>query len=331
MSTLTSRTGRRTKIAASLALVAGLLYFLDIGSLGSAVTEIKVGYLLLAFAILIVNRILMPVKWNLLLRARAIQLSHFEAVRLYTISSFLGLVLPPTIGADSVRSYYIKQAGIKLSDAVASIVIERVFGLIVLLVFTVVSFFLLVDLLRDGDIQFAAFAGVLAVLSVALLAALYLSFTLRFQQLAGSLSARLQGTRLNKLALGADHFVRAYQEYRHKKGILALFCGLTALEVTLVIVRGYVVALSLGVDLSIFVYFAFLPLVSLLNRMPISFNGFGINEALFIYFLGMFGVLPEKGFLIGFINQILFIVSVLPGGIFYVLSNRSEDQSAPIA
>lgn len=331
MSTLTSRALRRIKIAVSLALIAGLFYFLDVGSLGSAVTEIRVSYVLLAFAMLIGNRILMPVKWNLLLRARAIQISHFEAIRVYTISSFLGLVLPPTVGADSIRSYYMKQAGIKLSDAVASIVIERVFGLVVLLVFTVIGFFLLVNLLRDGDIQIAAFAGVLAALSVALLAALYLSFTPFFQQLVGTLSARLQGTRLSKLALGADSFVRAYQDYRHKKRILALFCGLTVLELTLVIVRSYVIALSLGVDLSVVIYFAFLPLVTLLNRMPISFDGFGINEALFIYFLGLFGVMHEKGFLIGFLNHILFIVGVLPGGIFYVLSDRSKDQRAPTA
>lgn len=330
MSNLSSRTRRKIKIAVSLALVAALIYFLDVGSLKSAVTEIRVWYVLLAFAMVIGNRILMPVKWNLLLRARAIHISNFEAIRIYTISSFLGLVLPPTVGADSVRSYYLKQTGIKLSDAVASIVIERVIGLVVLLVFTVVGFFLLVHLLRDGDIQIAALASVLAVLSVALLAALYLSFTPFFQRLAGALSTQLRGTRLTKLAQGADSFVRAYQEYRHKKRSLALFCGLTVLELTLVIVRSYIIALSLGVDLSIFVYFAFLPLVTLLNRMPISFDGFGINEALFIYFLGLFGVMPEIGFLIGFINHLLFIVGVLPGGIFYVLSDRSEDQSTPI-
>lgn len=330
MSTLTSRARRRIKIAVSLALVAGLFYFLDIGSLESAVKEIKVRYLLLAFAMVIGNRILMPVKWNLLLRARAIRIPHFQAIRIYTIASFLGLVLPPTVGADSIRSYYMKQNGVKLSDTVASIVIERVFGLIVLLLFTVAGFFLLVNLLRNGEIQTSVLASTLAVLSITMLAALYLSFTRNFRKFVGALAARLQTTRLNKLALGADSFVRAYQEYGDKKRVLMLFCALTAFELTLVIVRSYIIGMSLGVDLSLLVYFAFLPLVTLLNRMPVSFDGFGINEVLFIYFLGLFGVIRETAFLIGLINHLLFIVGILPGGVFYVLADRDRNDVTPI-
>ena len=50
-----------------------------------------------------------------------------------------------------------------------------------------------------------------------------------------------------------------------------------------------------------------------------------MNGALCIYFLGLFGVMYEKDFLIGLINHILFIVGVLPGGMLYVVSNQKED------
>ena len=330
MPALTTRTRRKIKIAVSLILVAGLLYFLDTDSLAAALANINVGYLLLALVMVISNRILMPFKWNLLLRSRDIQLSHFQALRIYTIASFLGLVLPPTVGADSIRSYYVKQSGVRLSDTVASIVIERIFGLVVLLVFTIVGFFLLANLLRDGEIQTAVFAGALTFLSFSLVTGLYLSFSRHFQKIVRATANKLQNTRLRKLALGADSFVRAYQEYNDKKSVLVIFCALTAVELILVIVRSYVVALSLGVDLSLFVYFAFLPLVTLLNRMPISFDGFGINEVLFIYFLGLFGVLHESAFLIGLINHLLFIVAILPGGIFYVFADRDQSRPMPM-
>ncbi len=322
-------TRRRAKIAISSCLIVGLIYFLDFNSLGSAAKEIDFYYLVLAFFMVIGNRILMPIKWNLLLKARGIQLSSWQAIRIYTIASFLGLVLPPTLGADSIRGFYLKKAGIDLSDAVASIVIERVLGLVVLLIFAVVGFALLFGLLRDGQFQAFGIASFLVALSVAMLVVLYLSFTQHFQRYVTHFSARLQSTRLNKLARGVDSFVKAYQEYRHKKRVLIVFCGLTALELTLVIIRSYIIALSLGITLSVTTYFAFLPLVTLLNRMPISFDGFGINEALFIYFLGLFGVIAEKGFLIGLINHILFIFGVMPGGIFYALSDRAGEKSVP--
>jgi hypothetical protein len=63
--------------------------------------------------------------------------------------------------------------------------------------------------------------------------------------------------------------------------------------------------------------------------MPVSFDGFGINEALFIWFLALFGVAHEQGFLIGLINHLLFIAGVLPGGLFYVFSDRGRDLPPP--
>jgi len=324
MVTLSSRARRRLKIAVSVLLVGGLVYFLDTDALVSSVTELDFRYLLLALAMVFVNRVLMPLKWNLLLRARGVYITNFEAVRVYTMSSFLGLVLPPTVGADSVRSFYLKQSGIKLSDTVASIVIERIFGLVVLLIFTLLGFAVLIHLLRGGELDFQTFAIVLLILSTLMLTCVYFSFTPLFQRLVDSLATRSHGTRFAKLGTGLNSLVQAYQEYRQKKTVLALFCGLTGLELALVIVRSYVVALSLGVDLAIIHYLAFLPMVNLLNRMPISFDGFGINEALFIYFLALFGVSAEKGFLIGLINHLIFLIGISPGAFFYIMSDRKQ-------
>lgn len=320
---------RRLKIAISVVLVAAILYFLDIGAVLASLRGISLPYLALAFLLVIVNRVLMPLKWNLLLRAAGTWLSHFEAIRIYTISSFLGLVLPPTVGADTVRSYYLKKDDVKLSDAVASIVIERVFGFLVLLVFTIAGYVLLLRLLREGDIRVATITTILAAVSIVLVAVLYASFTPRMQGIADRVSRRLEATRMKKFGAGVASLVRAYQEYSQRKRVLVLFSILTVLELTVVIIRSYVVALSLGVELPLVVFFAFLPLVTLLNRLPVSFDGFGINEALFIYFLALFGVAHETGFLIGLVNHLLFIAGVLPGGLFYIFSSRRPPSSTP--
>lgn len=322
---------RRLKIAVSIVLVAGILYFLDVRALLDRLGEIRLPYVVLAFLLVIVNRLLMPLKWNLLLRAAGTRLSHFEAVRVYTISSFLGLALPPTIGADSVRSYYLKQNGVKLSDAVASIAIERVFGLLVLLAFTIGGYVLLLRLQRDGAIDIKTMATILGVLSVTALAALYASFSPQLQGLAERFAERLETSRMSKAATGIASLVEAYQQYSRRKRVLLVFSILTVVELTIVIVRSYVVALSLGAEVPLVVFFAFLPLVTLLNRLPISFDGFGINEALFIYFLALFGVAHETGFLVGLVNHLLFIAGVLPGGLFYIFSTRKPASSTPMA
>lgn len=320
---------RRLKLAISVVLVAAILYFLDTGTLLARLRGISLPYLVFAFLLVIVNRILMPLKWNLLLRAAGTWLSHFEAIRIYTISSFLGLVLPPTVGADSVRTYYLKKDDVKVTDAVASIIIERLFGFLVLLLFTIAGYVLLLRLLRDGDLQATTVTTILATVSVVLLALLYASFTPLLQGIADRLARRLEATRMKKAGAGVASLVKAYQDYSHRKRTLVVFSLLTVLELTIVILRSYIVALALGVEVPLIVFFAFLPLVTLLNRLPISFDGFGINEALFIYFLALFGVAHESGFLIGLVSHLLFIAGVLPGGLFYVFSSRRPATPTP--
>ena len=319
---------RRIKIGVSLLLVAMLVWFLDTGSILAALAGIDPALLTLALAMVFTNRVLMPVKWNLLLRARGLRLPHFDAIRIYTISSFLGLVLPPTVGADSVRSYYLNRRGLTLSDTVASIAVERVFGLLVLLAFTVAGFVLLIDLLRSGSIPWQAFSIALAAVTAIALAAALLSFSGRFRELASALARRGSG-RFGRLARGVDRLVNAYQDSGRRKRVLAVFCLFTAAELTLVILRSYVIALALGVELPLLTYFAFLPFVTLMNRMPISFDGFGINEALFIYFLALFGVPAEQGFVIGLVNHLVFLVGVLPGGVFYILDKPAAAPAEP--
>lgn len=323
------QTRRYIKIVISFLLIAGLFYISDTRAMAESLRRVKPGYLALALCMVFCNRVLMPVKWNLLLRASGIRLRHWTAIRIYTVASFTGLFLPPTVGADGVRSYYLRKAGIRLSDALASIFIERVFGLLILLVFTLAGFFLLTEELRDGAIDVATFTFVLIAIAVTSLAAVFISFMPVTRRAAERFAGKLQNTRFSPLARGAGEFIRAYQEYRGRKTILIVFCALTALELTLVILRSHVVAFALGVELPLAVFFGFLPLVTLLNRMPISFDGFGINEAMFVYFLRLFGVTAGAGFLIGLLNHLIFIIGVLPGAIFYVYWDRHRDEPVP--
>jgi hypothetical protein len=70
------------------------------------------------------------------------------------------------------------------------------------------------------------------------------------------------------------------------------------------IIRSYVVALAFGVEVPLIYFFAFVPIILLFTRLPISIYGFGI----------------------GLVNHIIILIGLLPGAIFYMLLKSSDRQ-----
>ena len=66
-------------------------------------------------------------------------------------------------------------------------------------------------------------------------------------------------------------------------------------------------------------YFATFPLVALLVILPISFNGIGVREGGFIYFLGLKGISSEKALTLSLSFFAIQVVASLLGGIAYTL------------
>ena len=123
------------QIIISAIIIAALIKYINYQQLKTTLADVDSFYLALSFLIILANRILMPVKWNLLLIAKSIDIGVFSAIRIYFISSFLGLSLPSTVGADTVRAFYVKRIGFSYADIISSIIVERLIGLISLFIF----------------------------------------------------------------------------------------------------------------------------------------------------------------------------------------------------
>jgi len=108
------------QIVMSVALMAALFYLIDLKQLKNSIANANVLYLCIALVMILFNRVLMPVKWNLLLRAKGITVSWLDAIRIYSMSAFAGLFLPPTVGCDTVRVVYFRQRKYPVSDILSS-------------------------------------------------------------------------------------------------------------------------------------------------------------------------------------------------------------------
>ena len=315
------------QITISIILVTCLLYWTDVEQFRKAFENAKYTYLFYAVILIFFNRILMPIKWNLLLQAIDIRIRWFESIRIYFIASFLGVFLPPTIGADAVRAFHVHKEKYPISDIMSSILVERLIGLIALLFFTLLGCFLFIMKFSDVTVDVSAFFIMLLIFLPVLTGLFFLSLHKRAMSVFERILNRFDRVPfLGRASKLSKKLLDSYLIYGTRKKILFVFFLLTLLEITLPIIRSYLVAVSLGVDIPLVYFFSFVPIILLLIRLPISFDGFGIQEGGFIYFLSFFGVSATLAFSVGIINHFVFLLGLLPGAFFYAVSGFKKRQ-----
>jgi uncharacterized membrane protein YbhN (UPF0104 family) len=237
------------------------------------------------------------------------------AVRSYYISSFAGLFLPMTLGADVVRTLTLRNQG-AVPAVVATIALERGIGAVAHAMLCVVSTFLLLQMGLDLGVP----AETLWLMVVALLAVSSLGLPVSFM-VAQRVADRLQARRglAGKLAALAASYAAA----RHQPRVVWTFLVLTVIEGFFPIVVHYLAASALGIQLPFRMFVAIIPIVYLVGRLPISLGGIGVVEGTFVLFASLMGIEVDAALAIAVLAQATMIVILLPGALAYLM-NPSE-------
>lgn len=324
--------GRIVQIAFSLVLLGVLLRWIDGPAFLRAIAAADLRILGLALGLAIADRLLMALKWNILLRARDIRLSAVEAIQVYWRSTFLGVFLPATVGGDVVRAVLLSQRESRRAEIVSSILVERFLGLVALTLFGVLGAALAPAVLGGDGIDRAGLLALTIGTAAAITFLFAFSFTSACERLVESMAARAAGIRF--VGRGAELLAKVYRSfraYREHRGALAAFFALSLFENVLPMARAYCVARALHVDVGFLFFAAIVPLELLVIRLPVTIDGFGIREGLFMWFLVKMGVPESVGFAVGLVNHVLFLLAVAPGGVIHFLGARRAEKERPCA
>jgi len=300
----------RILLLVQLAVSLGILvYFLSTIDFREAFRPIpNSGWIFFLATALLANldRVLMAFKWNLLVRVQGIRVPFREALRSYYFGTFWGIVLPSSVGGDAVRIYRISSLTGAPRSILSSVVVERILGVLSVLTMVLMGAGLYLAYFRRGSLT-------LLVGVAALLAAGWFLF---WVSLRVTLPARLQGwlaARTGRWGERLQGLVSAHQIYRYHPGAVFRFLGLSVLEQGIPVACTYLVARGLGLPIPLLVFLMFTPLVMGLSRIPISFDGFGIREGMYVYSLGQAGVPAADALVVGFLSHLVGNLSVLPG------------------
>ncbi|MGH6885744.1 MAG: flippase-like domain-containing protein, partial [Geminicoccales bacterium] len=298
----------------ALVVIAGCLLFLDVDKMLATVRQMRANEIALVLALLTCDRVLMALKWRLLLGAGGAHLPALSVIRIYYQGWLVGAFLPSHLGGDLLRAHLVAQRTGVVHPVFASIVMEKVIGLVSAVNWAIVGGVVLVGSLEPDQWPLWICLGVLAALAfnglfLASLHDLVHDFAL-------GLLARYQQARL----IGILHrLYAAYADFsRHPKVLAANFL-LTVLEHGLQLLIAFTIATSLGIEVEPVVFFAAAAVQTLILRIPITPDGWGTGQLAAIAVFGLVGVSAAAAFTMSVVYHFLGMVAALPGFAFLVL------------
>ncbi len=298
------------QLVVSIILITLLLRWVNIGDMISLFKNINIYYFILLLALVTLDRIFMAYKWHLLLKIKDTSISLVSAIRTYYIGTFIGSFLPTTVGGDIVRVLKLHSEKRKGTDVLSSVILERMLGFIASAVLAPIAALFLISFFKLNIGRFLGIAGVLLFLFIILMLIPFSEAIFRKIDKNEKLSRNFLFNKFRNLYL-------SYAKYKNNKNILILFLALSILEQLVPVIGNYLASRALNLSIP-FVYFLLIvPLVQLISRIPISFEGFGVNEGLLVYFFSLLGLSKTGAFTIGLLGHIAIIIATLPALFFY--------------
>lgn len=293
----------------SLALLAVVLSRFGLGELRAALAGGNWEIFVMAVGVLLLALIIGGVRWHSLLAAAGVPTSLSAAQHSYFAGMFVSSFLPGAMAGDVARVLTVGGAGTR-ARATATLLVDRstIFALAVVLGWAAVyvSSAPTSLILASGLTTVALVVGVLAAtLSIwgAVWLRRYFPPSIRWAGRDGLVALR----GLLKLRV-----------------VVGPIVGLAVAYEVLAVLSVWLLARSVGVDVSFWTIALITPPILVLSALPISIGGLGVREASYVGLLGEVGVSAPDATLIGLLAGASFLLATSPGAIALVRARSAR-------
>lgn len=246
-----------------------------------------------------------------MLAVQEVRLTFWESTKLTFAGNFFNFAMPGTVGGDLIKAYYVTRYTHHKVEAVTTVFLDRVIGLLGLMFLASATF-----VFAWGQIEWDHgfrnwVAGLFGLIWLGLAIGVIFVFSarlrhmLRLPQLAALLPAGEQLLRIG----------RATVKMRQHKLFVALSLIVTVILQLLVVISAFVMSRALQMQGSFALYFICVPIGFLIGSIPISPpQAFGVMEAAYVQFFA-YGGLNAKSVAVVFAlaNRLIQLVWALPG------------------
>lgn len=308
------------KFCFSLSLITLVLFFVDFRELINIIVSVNQSYLVAFVVLFHLDRALMAYKWNPLLLAVDIRLPFSVLFRTYFVSLLPSVFLPSTIGGDLFRLHSLSRYKVDTSGVIASMIIERLIGFAAMLFLASLSLGLGFYLMGDSwiplkEIKWIVAIGVVVIASVIVTThGAIRNVITRLAEQFGNYPVIEKIQRIYTLAC----------RYRHHGRTISIVSAWTLVEQTAPVLGTILLVYAFHIDISWLEVFVIIPVTTLIIRLPISINGFGVKEGLYLTLFGLLGVSASQAFLLSTAGRVLPLLFALPWGIHYIMTDQQR-------
>ena len=300
-----------------IALLAVLLHVVPLRTVLQRLKAADPFLLALGFTVVLGAMLTSALKLWLLVRTAVPEASFLGVLRAYYVGSFFNNLLPTTVGGDVVKINEMLKGGVPVGHAVASVVVERGTGVLVVLALAAIVSLCWGGLLDTLNLQ--AVRWPLAASSAGafvLLVALYAAWRTKLKSF---LKARRGNWALGRLYRAIESFY----VFRDRPLALALACGLSVFLYALVATNIVVIAHALRANVAPSRALGIIPILKIPEMLPVSVGGLGIREGMLTYCLGRLGLAHAEALGAALLLRALSWVHSALGGCIYALGRRA--------
>ena len=299
------------RASVSLGLLAGLAWWLDVGTVVSRLAQMRPVWVLLAVTISVVQVGVLAWRWRFTAGCLGVSLSFASAWREYYLSIFLNQVLPGGVAGDVSRAWRQARAQTRLREpggpAVRAVIFERMSAQVVMTTVAVVSLLVLpVTVDRESRLVLVG-AGAVAVLIV-----IAMVVWIRRQSSAHSLWGQVL-TDLNTAHLSGPVFAAQL--------VSAIIVVGTYLGTYLVAAR------AVGVETPLAMLLPLVAPVLMTMLIPVTVAGWGLREGAAALLWGGVGLTAADGVVVSVAYGLLVLLGSLPGAVILMMTGAPSEPS----
>jgi len=303
------------RLALAAVLTVLLVYYVSPAKIILVLRAADIRLLLATIPLILLSMWLSALQLKIFTDCHGMGISLMRIISINVTTEFYNLFLPGLVSGGVIRWYRLSRDNRMRAQALAVIVMNRLLNIFILLLLGLLGW-----LVEGNHEQTRLVAGFLA----ACLLVLTTSFlVLSNRRLAASVRGRLTDNavrwpfmrdKLRKLLDAAGEYRQIPVSGRLKLILYVVGWHLVILFSTWV----FCMALNIAVPFSAVAWMR--AIITLATLMPLSISGFGVREGGWIYFMGLYGVLPADAFVL---SVLTFSRSLFQAVIGFVLETKT--------
>lgn len=300
------------RVLLTLAFIGFIYTKIDLSNLFLTIKKANYWLILFALAVFVFNRVLISLRWKVILSAYEIPVSLLKVIKIIFVSMPAGFLTPGGAGTDLARGYQVSKQHGQKANVAGSIIIDRIIGLYSMFFVAFVAVYFSPPLEYLFELKMILTISIL-ILTIGAVVGLYV--LRRF-------GSKIKIGFSEKLNAQLTNLINALVDLSLLKKIFAPIAMISLLVQFCRCVVFYLLFLSLGVQLDFLYFLVLIPLVFVLLFMPISLGGLGVRETSLLFFFAQFGVASEVSVSAGLLGYGLEMLMLLVGILIFLIGKQ---------